>query len=145
MASVGEVDERALIVGRAGQLPRQRLEVRPRMGVVVRVASGQSRIAEPRAEADVEDGQDEGHGRRGVIALIRAGRSAGDSHCRPDGDAILAAILLRVAVADVEAARMQRRDGERLRLALLPGQLFAGREIERGVDDVHRCMLRRAQ
>src|SRR5207302_5871029 len=110
--------------------PRQRLEVRQRMGVVVSLASGQSGIAEPRAETDVEDGQDEGHGRRRVVALIRTGRGAGDGNGGADGDAVAAAVLLRIAVADVEAARVQRRDGERFRLALLPGQFFAGREIE---------------
>src|SRR3954451_17745765 len=36
---------------------------------------------------------------------------------------------------------MQRRNGERLSLTLLPRKFFARGEIQRGVDDVHRAAL----
>src|SRR5689334_5270261 len=43
---------------------------------------------------------------------------------------------MRAAEAEPSRPRVQRRHGERLGFALLPGQVFALHQIERGVDDV---------
>ena len=46
--------------------------------------------------------------------------------------------VARVAVAEEEVAGVERRNGEGLGLALLPGQLVAADEVQGDVDDVQR-------
>jgi hypothetical protein len=48
----------------------------------------------------------------------------------------MVAVLARVAIAQPEAAAVQRRGGERLRLAILPGELLAVDQVEGEVEQV---------
>ena len=54
-----------------------------------------------------------------------------------------AAILARLAIAELETAAVERRDGERLGLALLPREILAARQVETDVDDVEQFSFAR--
>ena len=115
-------------------------------------------IAQPPAEAHVEDREQEGEGRRRAEPHVGARRGAGDGKSATQGKRHrLAAVawlaifgsagaavavshdaLVQLAgllsVADFEAAE-ERRQHERGRFAFLPGELLAGHQVERRVDD----------
>ena len=151
MTTVGEIDELAVVVGEAQRLVDEGFcrELRSAQGEARR--AGGAGIAEPTAEADVEQGQEQAERRRGVIAHVRARRGAGERHRGAKRHALralaaariiprrpVAADALRVRPVDpgqVAAADGPRRRRERQGAALLEGEVFALQDVERDVRD----------
>ena len=160
VAAVRQADVARLVVGAAEQLLEQveRADLRRRLAPrrrEQRALGAVARIADPPAEPDIEHGQQERHGRRRVVAHVRAGGGAGDGHRRaqagtvrigeaprrPVAGAAQVPLAGHAAVGQLVAAG-QRRKNERLGLPLLPGQLAALGQVERGVDQRIRTDVR---
>ena len=121
-------------------------------------------MAEPEAQAGVEDGHQERDQRRRAVARVGAGRRARDTDGRAQTDVVAIAgnrlrvfvlhlpgpdfLEFEVALYDVCAAvagglapAIKRAQHERLGHALLPGEFIARSEVHRRVDQVIRTAV----
>ena len=145
MASVRQIDVGPGVGGPAEHLRQQRSDGPGRPIQLVAFLARAPGIPQPPSEPNVEESQQEGQGRRGVIAHVGAGCRAGNRHRRAQRDAILAPVLAAVAIAEIAAPGMQRGDREGFCLALLPRELVGRSNIEGDVDDMERPPVARLE
>ena len=139
MSAVRKVNIRAFVIGHAKGFPGECGDGGVRTGVLPGLSPGWPWVTQPRAEAGVEKRHDNGPERGGVVAHVGTGRGSGNGYGGAERDAGGSAVVKRIAIAEVGIAAVQRRDSERLGLALLPGEAFAGDQIQCGIHNVERA------
>src|SRR5713101_7836708 len=147
MAAVGEIHVRLLVAGPSERFIGEVLHRRCRLRAHVRIVARRPGIPEPPSKAQIQNRQYDLDDRRGVIAHVRTYRGARDCGRSAERDAglvcpaqdryerrhLYARVLVRAPIAETKTPAMQRRDGETLRLALLPREPVRNRldQVER--------------
>src|SRR4029079_14349547 len=105
-------------------------------------ASSGAGVAQPPAQPDIEEGQQERNRRRRVVAHVGAGRRAGNRQGSSDRDGFMelsvGSILALGAIPQVPASAEQRGGCERLCFPLLPGQILSPDKIDGDVQNMER-------